>query len=300
MQIGIDPAIDCVFKWLFGSEKNKDLLLDIINAVMSESGEQQVVAVELLSPYNLKTSLQDKLSVVDVRAKSENGEWYILEMQIEVQSYFPKRLLYYWAKMYQAQLKESERYDLLKKATLICITKEPMPLSSRKYYNHFQIWEKSEQIPFCEDFHIHTIELPKFLVSVEEVATPLEYWSYFLKHGKELEIETLPSVFEHTPVRKAVEELKMFTQDEIARGLYESRFKAAMDERSKLHDKYLTGLQEGEQIGIQKGRQEGEQISIQKTVVNALKSGLDVETIHKITGVSKEEIRKLQREAKDR
>jgi uridylate kinase len=46
---------------------------------------------------------------------------------------------------------------------------------------------------------------------------------------------------------------------------------------------------------------EGEQIGIQKTVVNALKSksGLDVETIHQITGVSKDEIRKLQREAKD-
>jgi predicted transposase/invertase (TIGR01784 family) len=120
--------------------------------------------------------------------------------------------------------------------------------------------------------------------------------------------ETLPSVFENTPVRKALEELKMFTQDEIARGLYESRFKAAMDERSKLHDKYLTGLEEGrlegEQIGIQKGklegRQEGEQIGIQKTVVNALKSGLDVETIHKITGVSKDEIRKLQKQSKNR
>ena len=51
--------------------------------------------------------------------------------------------------------------------------------------------------------------------------------------------------------------------------------------------------------GMENGRQEGEQIGIQKTVVNAVKAGLDVDTIHKITGVSKGEIRKLQKRTKD-
>jgi predicted transposase YdaD len=55
----------------------------------------------------------------------------------------------------------------------------------------------------------------------------------------------------------------------------------------------------GMQKGRQEGRQEGEQIGIRKTVANALKAGLDVETIHNITGVPKEEIRKLQKQAKD-
>jgi predicted transposase/invertase (TIGR01784 family) len=91
---------------------------------------------------------------------------------------------------------------------------------------------------------------------------------------------------------KAIKELKLFSLDDHRREAYEQRLKAMRDYESGMAAEF----QKGEQIGIQKG----EQIGIQKTVVNALKSGLDVETIHKITGVAKEEIRRLQREAKDR
>jgi hypothetical protein len=47
----INPRVDFAFKKLFGSEDNKDLLISLINAIVS--AREQVVEVELKNPYNL-------------------------------------------------------------------------------------------------------------------------------------------------------------------------------------------------------------------------------------------------------
>ena len=49
----ISPRIDIAFKKIFGVEENKDLLISLINSIVSE--EDQVSSVTLLNPYNPKT-----------------------------------------------------------------------------------------------------------------------------------------------------------------------------------------------------------------------------------------------------
>jgi predicted transposase/invertase (TIGR01784 family) len=218
--------------------------------------------------------------------------------------YFPKRLLYYWAKNYQAQLRESEQYHKLEKVTLICVSKNSLPIATTRYYNHFQVVEANDKLTLCDDLQIHTIELPKFLAASDTIATPLELWTYFFKHGEDLDDRILPEPLAVPVIQQAVKELTMFTQDQMQRELYEARLKATLDYNSMMYEKEMIGLKKGKEEGLKEGEQigiqKGEQIGIQKTVVNALKSGLDVDTIHKITGVSKEEIRKLQKQTKDR
>ena len=46
----INPRVDLAFKKLFGSEENKDLLISLINAIVSE--EDRVAEVELKNPYS--------------------------------------------------------------------------------------------------------------------------------------------------------------------------------------------------------------------------------------------------------
>jgi len=48
--IKINPRVDIAFKKIFGVEENKDLLISLINAVVSE--KDQVTDVTLLNPYN--------------------------------------------------------------------------------------------------------------------------------------------------------------------------------------------------------------------------------------------------------
>ncbi len=304
MKLGVDPTVDLVFKKLFGSETNKGLLISLINAVMQEVGEDLVVEIEIMNPYNTQDFLDDKLSIVDIKAKSELDEWFIIEMQVNVDAYFPQRLLYYWGKSYQQQLKEGEKYHLLRKVTLIAFCKATLPIVTTNYYNHFKVLEVKEKVTLSEHLNIHTIELEKFVNSLEKIGSSLEKWSYFLKHGEDLEDDSIPYQLATPEIEQAIKELKVFTKDEIERERYESRRKALMDRNSLLADRYETGLQKGLQEGKQKGLQEGKQKGLQEgkqeIVTNALKMGLDIETIATLTGLEAniiEEMKKISDES---
>jgi hypothetical protein len=56
---GIDPKVDIVFKRLFGTEANADLLIDLLNAVLAFPPPGVVTAVEILNPFHDKEALDD-------------------------------------------------------------------------------------------------------------------------------------------------------------------------------------------------------------------------------------------------
>ena len=110
----IDPRVDIAFKKIFGVEENKDLLISLINSIVSK--EDQVKEITLLNPYNLKSFKKDKLSILDVKAEGEDGKKFNIEIQISDEADYDKRALYYWAKLYTEQLKVAEDYASLSKA----------------------------------------------------------------------------------------------------------------------------------------------------------------------------------------
>ncbi len=77
----IDPTVDCVFKALLGSEANQNLLIHFLNAVLQSCTHTSVASVEILNPYNEKEFLNDKLSIVDIKARDQSGRLYQIEIQ---------------------------------------------------------------------------------------------------------------------------------------------------------------------------------------------------------------------------
>jgi predicted transposase/invertase (TIGR01784 family) len=67
----INPKVDIAFKKIFGVEENKDLLISLINSIVSQ--EDQVAKVTLLNPYNPKNFKSDKLSILDIKAEGEDA-----------------------------------------------------------------------------------------------------------------------------------------------------------------------------------------------------------------------------------
>ena len=110
----INPRVDIAFKKIFGVEENKDLLISLINSIVSE--EDQVVEVILINPYNPKNFRDDKLSILDIKAKGIDGKRFNIEIQISDEADYNKRALYYWAKLYTEQLKSNEDYSYLSKS----------------------------------------------------------------------------------------------------------------------------------------------------------------------------------------
>ncbi|MGI2298275.1 Rpn family recombination-promoting nuclease/putative transposase [Candidatus Cardinium hertigii] len=122
-----------LYKKIFGVEENKDLLIALINATVSK--EDQVVDVTLLNPYNPKNFRSDKLSILDIKALSETGKRFNIEIQITDESDYDKHALYYWAKLYTDQLKGSQDYATLNKALGIHILNFVSITDNPNYHN---------------------------------------------------------------------------------------------------------------------------------------------------------------------
>lgn len=100
----LNPRNDVAFRKIFGTEKNKDILIHFINDIMGFEGDDQIQEVTFLSPVQNPEISYKKESIVDVLCKDANGVQIIVEMQVSPSKGFEKRAQYYAAKAYSRQL----------------------------------------------------------------------------------------------------------------------------------------------------------------------------------------------------
>ncbi|WP_029631730.1 PD-(D/E)XK nuclease family transposase [Zavarzinella formosa] len=89
MILGIDPKVDYAFKKLFGSPAHKNLLIHLLNALMVMRLRAPITDIEILNPFSVKVSPEDKLSILDVKARDADGRLYLVEMQVLATDGFP-------------------------------------------------------------------------------------------------------------------------------------------------------------------------------------------------------------------
>jgi len=226
---GIDPKIDVAFRKVFGSEPWRDLTASLINAVLEPPPQQRLVDVELLNPYSEKMTLDDKLSILDIKARDDQGRLYNLEMQMLATASLVQRVLYYWSKVYSQQLAEGDDYTRLRPTISICFVNGVLFGDWPEHHARFRLLDTAGQLCLTDDLVVHMIELPKFTKPLAELRTPLDYWLYFFKNGVELDADALPEELDRPEQRKAMGVLKMLAQSELERELYEGRLKAKRD-----------------------------------------------------------------------
>ncbi|PID78358.1 MAG: hypothetical protein CSB21_00565, partial [Deltaproteobacteria bacterium] len=115
----IHPTSDIFIKYLFGMEEDSSLLKDFINATQKNCDLPLIKSVEVKNPFNLKTIHFDKESVLDIKAVSETGEIFNIEVQTSGNEIFKNRSLYYWSRLYSSQLEQGRKYHNL--YPVICI-----------------------------------------------------------------------------------------------------------------------------------------------------------------------------------
>ena len=122
-QFIMSPKVDFAFKLIFGDEKNKDLLADLLSKVLRIDKdlfhEMELVNVELPKEFQ-----EDKKGILDVRVKTKDKKHIDIEIQVIPHQYMPERSLFYWSKMYVNQIKSGYTYDCLQKC--ICSTRNGM------------------------------------------------------------------------------------------------------------------------------------------------------------------------------
>jgi len=272
MNYYIKPTADIFIKYLLGSQKNKDLLLSFINAVLEDSEFPKIVKVEIKNPFNLKYFLTDKESILDVKATDENNRQYDIEVQSTGNEYFKNRSLYYWAKLYSSQLEEGGEYVELMPTICINILDFELFSEIKNLHTCFLLREKNfAEYVLTDHLVIHFLEVPK--LQDEKIKTKLEKWLFYLKYeGKEE--ERMKILLKDHDINKAHKAYKHFTEDERLREIYEARMKSKRDHNTD----------------IALARRETKLAAAKKMLLKKYQ----VKEIAEITGLPVEEIKKLK------
>lgn len=182
-----DIKNDVAFRKIFGNEQKTAPLISFLNASLELEGDHQVVSVSLANPYQFPRIAGEKATILDVRATDQSGRKFVVEMQIADKKGFDKRVQYYTARDYSMQINKGEDYPLLHPAYFIGILDFPFGTDT-DYHTRHLILNKATNEHLLRDIQFSFIELPKFDKKEDQLATPIDKWTFFIKNATELHV----------------------------------------------------------------------------------------------------------------
>ena len=304
----LSPKLDVVFQALFGEIGCERITRGFLKSILQE----EISEIDLSQNIVLRRQrVGDKLGILDVIAKVDNREYCNIEMQLDNTGELKERILYYWSRIYEGQLKKDEKYGTLEKTIVILITNFKMKeLKDLGYHSEWKIIDKeTRRIILTDKLELHIIEIPKvkeWIEAIEKEGEQMEDkeeekdklldWIRFLQEP--LSEYVIEKTKDNEELKEAVELLKKISEDEEIQRLAWLREKAILDENSRKDYALRVGREEGLERGIKEGRKEGrkegkkeEKLEIAKKM---LKKGMEIEMVIDITGLSREEIGKIK------
>ena len=271
---------DYFVRYLLSDIGSEAILLDFINSIMLDSNMKTFRSVEILTPFNYKENYGDKETITDVKCITQNGSVVIIEIQLQGNSRFPERILYYWASNYSKLLKQGEKYDALTPVISINLLNFNLD-DSENIHSCYMIYDTGNQRLLTDHLQIHIIEVKKFKYNL--LKPDLNCWLKFftIKEGDNKEVIMSELVKEKPIMEEVQRRYNNFIKDRLMMNEYDKR------------QAYLYGnqimLEEERRLGIEEGKKE-QQISIAR---NFKKAGIDIKIISENTGLSIEEIENL-------
>jgi predicted transposase/invertase (TIGR01784 family) len=290
----IDPLSDFGFKRLFGSEPNKDLLIDFLNELFR--GRKSVL--DLVYNKNEQPGPQPgfRKSIFDLTCTDGNGAKFIVEVQRVYQHFFKDRAIFYTSSLIHEQGPKGENgWDFrLQEVYLIALMEfgfgDSLPGS---YLHRVYLTDEATGKVFYEKLGYIFIEIPKFTMAVKDLKTGLDRWLYLLKNLSRL--KKIPVFLDKRIFQKLfnIAEVSKLTKEEYMR--YEKSLMAKWDEYAILK----TAREEGMEKGIEKGIEKGMEKKSFEMVKNLLAAGsFTIPQIANFAGVTEAFIKKVRREIK--
>ncbi|KLI49889.1 hypothetical protein SZ43_13540 [Brachyspira hyodysenteriae] len=277
-----NPLNDYFVRYLFTDKgSSESILLDFINSIMINANMKTFRSVEILTPFNLKKNKNLKETIVDVKCITQNGAVVIIEIQLQGNSRFPERILYYWAANYSKLLKHGERYDELTPVISINLLNFNLD-KSKNIHSCYMLYEMNNKKLLTDHLQIHIIELKKFKKNI--LTKDLNCWLKIFT-SKNLEASMSEIVKEKPIMEEVQKKYNNFVKSKLMMMEYEKKEAYLYGNQIMLDEERRLGKEEGIKEGIEK-----EKSSLAK---NMKKENIDVNIISKVTDLSIEEINKL-------
>lgn len=252
----LDPKLDYIFKNIFGVEKNKRLLISLLNAILRD--KPHIESVTLKNPEITKILEEDKTSRLDVKAETDDGLLIDVEIQCRNTGEIPARAFHYLANMMPHVVKKNESY---RKANVMSIwilgenvTDRTNPISEA--YMTFQPNSPDPYQIMTDNARIIFIELEKFNPITPNLQDMLTAWLLFLKNPVFLNDQYLKV----EEIKDAMDTLKYISADDEIREIADLREKTQSDKNSELTVAREEGIEEGIEIGRDDERKKNAEI----------------------------------------
>jgi len=308
---------DFMFKRLFGSEANKDVLIAFLNTVIEDV---EIVHVDFIPTEHIGFTEDDRKVIFDISCKCKDGSSFIIEMQKGYQKYFRERALYYTTYPINEQGREAHDLYLKRKAageagprfdwdynlrpvTVVAILNfsfahcEDWPLE--QFRSSYRLYEDSRCEVMTDALRFVFLELGRFNKHLWELETVTDKWMYLLKHMHEM--DEIPKKFSDPLFTRLflLAEIDNFTAEE-KKQYYKSLedmgdYLNTINTAAEIAEK--RGHAAGHAAGREEGRAEGLKEGMEKeryaTAAKFKELGVDIAIISQATGLTVQEIEKL-------
>ena len=286
---------DYFIRYLLGSIGNEDILENIVNCVLRDSGFQEVHNLEIINPHNLPENINLKESVLDVKAITKDNKKIIIEIQLSENIDFVKRIFYYISKNIVSELNENESYDIISQVISINFVNFNMDFYDEgKAHKCFKLIDTENHKVSLDMMQMHIIEVPRFInvlnnSNIDDIKRNkiLSWIEFFTVKDLNKVKEKLKEVNDIMP--KVIDKYERFISSEKEMEVYNARDAFLYGQTLMLKKEREEGIKEGIEQGIEKG-EKNKALSIAKSLK---KSGLDIKFISNNTGLSIDEVEKL-------
>ncbi len=272
----LDPKSDIVFKKIFGQHPH--LLKSFLNAILPLEDDRQIVELEYLSAEQIPQIPILKRTIVDVKCKDQQGQIFIVEMQVEWSDAFMQRMLFGTAQAYVKQLKPGDSYHLLNPVYGLGLINSTFDHKTPDWYHHYglvKIDNPKEEV--INGLTLVFVELPKFTINTREDKKLKILWLRFMRELNEQTKSIPPELLEVPEILEAIELAQESSYTAAELEYYESYWKQVSSEKSLINSAKMEGVAEG----IIKGRED----SLLEIAKKMKKEGLSSELISKLTGL---------------
>jgi len=274
-----DPRYDYVAKRILTAEnpESKQALIDLINSSLKLVSGETIIDLTVINSELPVDSKNYKKSRFDIRARFQNGEQGIIEVEWGKKDNFKKRSQLIISKAYSEQDISNKTYNDLKRCYLICIVDHTLFEGDEEYFRD-GMFRDANGNPITDDQIIIFLELSKIGKLLDKPVaelTDIECWLLFFKYAADKsKREMLNKIMEREEgVSMATQILQTISKDERERSLYQSHLIYELDQRSAERN-----AEKRMQLGIAK---------------NLKLDGFPFEVISKNTGVPLEEVEAL-------
>jgi predicted transposase/invertase (TIGR01784 family) len=263
----INLLTDFGFKRVFGTEPNKQLLIDFLNTLLPVHHRIQDVTYK--NNENLGNTPIDRKAIFDIYCQAETGERFIVEIQKAKQNFFKDRSVYYATFPIQEQaLKGDWNYQLTAIYTVGVLDFIFEDHQHEDTLLHTVELKNQHCEVFDDKLKFIYIELPKFVKSLDELESHFDKWLFLLKHLSEL--SDRPQPLQETIFNQLFDVAEIANFSPVEQETYQNSLKYYRD----LNNVVDTSRQEGLQEGLVQGREEGLMQGREEGLVQGREEGL--------------------------